>query len=298
MQRRWQGGDTELAVRMFVVMFLLAALYLAFMAVLAYAGMDFFSLVVVAGVMLGLQYFFSDKIALWSMGARIVSEEEAPALHAMVERLAALADMPKPQVAIAPHQVPNAFATGRGPGSSVVAVTTGLLERLDTSELEAVLGHELSHIRNRDVLVMTLASFFAMVAQFIMRSILWGGYYGDRRRRDGGSLMLIYLASILVWIISFFLIRALSRYREYAADRGGALLTGAPSQLASALSKISGSMQRIPDRDLRQVEGMNALFIIPALSHGSLMELLSTHPPVEKRIQRLLRMAAEMERPG
>lgn len=297
MQRRWQGADVELSVRMFIVMFLLAALYLAFMAALMSAGVDFVSLAFIAAIMLGAQYFFSDKIALWSMGARVVSEQDAPQLHAIVERLAAMADMPKPQVALATHDVPNAFATGRGPGSSVVAVTTGLLDRLDAAELEAVLGHELSHIRNRDVLVMTLASFFATVAQFLMRSMMWGGL-GSSRRRNAGGVALVYVASILVWLISFVLIRALSRYREYAADRGGAILTGDPSQLASALAKISGSMQRIPTQDLREVEGMNALFIIPAISSGSLMELLSTHPPVEKRIERLMRMAADMERPG
>lgn len=296
MRRRWQGGDTELSVRMFVVMFLLAALYLAFIAVLAYAGVDLFSLIIIAGVLLGVQYFFSDRIALWSVRGREVSPEEAPELHAMVERIAAMADLPKPRVALVPSEVPNAFATGRGPGSSLVAVTAGLLERLDPPEVEAVLAHELSHVRNRDVLVMTLASFFAMVAQFLMRSFMWGGMGGDRRRRD--NVLVVYLASVLVWLLSYLLIRALSRYREYAADRGGALLTGAPAQLASALSKISGSMQRIPNRDLREVEGMNALFIIPALSGQTFMSLFATHPPVEERIERLMRLAAEMERPG
>ncbi|MBI4493518.1 MAG: zinc metalloprotease HtpX [Chloroflexi bacterium] len=295
MRRRWQGGDTELSARMFLVMFLLAALYLGFITVLASAGVDLPSVILIAAVLLGIQYFFSDKIALWSMGGRVVSPQEAPELHALVERLAAMADMPKPQVALVPHAMPNAFATGRGPGSSVVAVTTGLLDRLDPPELEAVLAHELSHVRNRDVLVMTLASFFAMVAQLLLRSMWWGGMGGGRRRDNAG---LIYLASLLVWAISFLLIRALSRYREYAADRGGGLLTGAPSQLASALSKISGSVQRIPSRDLREVEAMNALFIIPALGRGSLMELFATHPPLEERIERLMRLAAEMERPG
>lgn len=293
MRRRWQGADPGLAVRMFLVMFLLAALYLAFVAALASAGVDLVSLIIIAGVLLGVQYFFSDRIALWSVGGRIVSAQEAPELHALVERLAAMADMPKPEVALVPHDVPNAFATGRGPGSSLVAVTSGLVRRLDPPELEAVLAHELSHIRHRDVLVMTMASFFAVVAQLLMRSFWWGGA-GYGRRREGGAAM-VYLVSLLVWLVSFFLIRALSRYREYAADRAGALLTGAPSHLASALSKISGGIQRIPDRDLREVESMSALFIVPVLSHGSIMELFSTHPPVEKRIERLMRMAAEFE---
>lgn len=297
MKRRWQGGDPQLSLRMFLVMFLLAALYLAFIAVLASAGVDVVVLVVIAAVLLGVQYFYSDRIALMSVGGRIVSEREAPELHAMIERLAAMADLPKPRVAVVRHNVPNAFATGRGPGSSLVAVTTGLLERLDPPELEGVLAHELAHIRNRDVLVMTMASFFAVVAQFLVRSMWWGGVgYGGRRRES--NLALVYLASILVWLLSFLLIRALSRYREYVADRGAALITGAPSQLASALSKISNTMQRIPDRDLREVEEMNALFIIPAIRRGSLLGLFATHPPVEERIARLMRMAAEMERPG
>ena len=297
MRRRWQGGDLGLSIRMFLVMFLLAALYLGFLVVLASAGVDFVSLIVIAAVLLGVQFFLSDKIALWSVCGRIVSEREAPELHAMIERLAVMADLPKPQVAIVPSNVPNAFATGRGPGSALVAVTTGLLDRLDPPELEAVLAHELSHVRNRDVLVMTAASFFAVVAQFLRRSRWWGGLTGGRRRNNG-SLILIYVAALLVWVISFLLIRELSRYREYAADRGGALLTGAPSHLAAALTKISGAMERIPQRDLREVEALNSFFIIPALRHGSLMELLGTHPPVEKRIDRLMRMAAEMERPG
>ncbi len=293
MRRGWQGGDPGLAVRMFLVMFLLAALYLAFVAALASAGVDLVSLIIIAGALLGAQYFFSDRIALWSVGGRIVSARDAPELHALVERLAAMADMPKPEVALVPHDVPNAFATGRGPGSALVAVTSGLLRRLDPPELEAVLAHELSHIRHRDVLVMTMASFFAVVAQLLMRSLWWGGVGYGRRRQSGVAM--VYLVSLLVWLVSFFLIRALSRYREYAADRAGALLTGSPSQLASALSKISGSIQRIPDRDLREVESMSALFIVPVLSRGSIMELFSTHPPVDKRIERLMRMAAELE---
>src|SRR5581483_2150778 len=249
-RRRWQGGDAGLTARMLLVMVLLAALYLAFVAVLVQAGVDSTALLLFAVVVAGAQLFFSDKIALWSVGARVVSEQEEPALHAMVERLAAMADLSKPATAI-----PNAFAVGRGPGSSVVAVTRGLLDQLEPAELEGVLAHELSHIRNRDVLVVTLASFFAVVAQLLVRSLMWSGMYGwgggfggyggwggrGDRRRDGGvsGIVLIYVASLAVWAISFLLIRALSRYREYAADRAAALLTGAPSALAAALAKLS-----------------------------------------------------------
>lgn len=297
MRTRWYGRDTGLAVRMFVTMFLLFALYLAFITVLWFAGLDFFSLLVIAGVLLGVQYYFSDKLVLWSMKARVVSPSEAPELHGIVERLVALADLPKPKVAIVNSGVPNAFATGRSPGSAVVAVTTGLMQRLDRRELEAVIAHELTHVKNRDVMVITIASFLSTVAYFIMRSFMFrgmGGGYG--RRRDGvGGIILVYLASLAVWVISFFLIRALSRYREYAADRGAAIITGAPSQLSSALLKISGTMQRIPERDLREVEAMNAFFIIPAAAKSSLMELLSTHPSVENRIARLTSMQREME---
>jgi heat shock protein HtpX len=288
---------------MFVVMFLLAAVYLAFIAVLAAYGVRFVPLAVIAVGLLAVQYFMSDKIALWSMGAHEVSPQEAPELHAVIDRLAASIDLPKPRVAIADTPMPNAFATGRNPKNAVVAVTTGIMQRLDPQELEAVLAHELSHIRNRDVMVMTLASFFAMVAQLMMRWMFWGGMYGgmgDRGgdRRDGGgggAMALIYVASILVWIISFFLIRALSRYRELAADRGAAIITGAPSHLMSALMKISGVMNRIPDRDLREVQQMNAFFIVPAIHADSFTGLLSTHPSLETRLERLRSLSREME---
>lgn len=298
MAKQWYSGDTQLTVRMFLVMFLLAALYLGFIAVLWSSGMDFFSVAVIAAVMLGVQYYFSDRIVLWSMGAREVDPEQAPELHATVERLCAMADLPKPRVAIVDTTVPNAFATGRNPNAAVVAVTTGLLNRLEQPELEAVLAHELSHVRNRDVAVITLASFFATLAQLLLRSFMWGGmYYRDRRDDRGGapSVVVIYLASLLVWVISFFLIRALSRYRELAADRGSAIITGAPSQLASALLKISDTMQRIPTRDLREVQAMNAFFIVPALTGDVLTELFSTHPSLEKRLEQLKRLEQQME---
>jgi heat shock protein HtpX len=228
-----------------------------------------------------------------SMGARLVSAEQEPRLHEMVERLCALADLPKPRIAVVDSGVPNAFATGRSPSTAVVAVTTGLASRLTTEELEGVLAHELTHIRNRDVMVITIASFFATVAAWLMRSMIWSHGYGRGNR--GGSIMIIWLASILVWIISFLLIRALSRYRELAADRGAAVITGAPQHLSSALVKISGGMSRIPERDLREVEEMNAFFVVPALRAGSVESILSTHPSLEARLDQLRRIEQEME---
>ncbi len=291
MRRGIHTFDSGLAVRMFLVMFLLAALYLGFLIVLWNAGADLFTVMIIAAVLLGAQYFFSDQLVLWSMGARIVSPDEAPGLHGMIDRLVQMADMPKPRVAIVNSPMPNAFATGRSPSNAVVAVTTGIMDKLSREELEGVLAHELTHVRNRDVLVITLASFFATVAQLLLRVFAFGG----GRRRDGGSVALVYLASIAVWIISFFLIRALSRYRELAADRGGAIITGAPQHLASALVKISGGMARIPERDLRQVEELNAFFIVPALSGSSLMTLFGTHPSLEQRLEQLQRLTRELE---
>ncbi|HEY8490058.1 MAG TPA: zinc metalloprotease HtpX, partial [Dehalococcoidia bacterium] len=265
-------------------------------AVLWYAGLGFLPVVLIAAVLLGVQYYFSDKLVLASMGAKVVSPQDAPELHAMIERLCVLADLPKPKVAVVHTSVPNAFATGRNPKNAVVAVTTGIMETLDRQELEAVLAHELSHIKNRDVTVITIASFFATVASLIMQFAFWGfGFGGRDRDRGAGAVLLVYLASILVWIISFFLIRALSRYRELAADRGGAYITGAPRNLASALLKISGSMARIPDRDLRQVEEMNAFFIIPALRKNSLESLFSTHPSLDQRLEQLQRLEQQLE---
>ncbi|MGI9950741.1 zinc metalloprotease HtpX [Moorellaceae bacterium AZ2] len=296
--RRQIRPDKGLQARMFLTMFLLAALYLFFGLVLWQAGVGYVGMAVVIGGMLVAQYYFSDRLVLWSMGAEEVSPREAPELHALVERLAVLADIPKPRVAIVRTPLPNAFATGRGPAHAVVAVTTGLLERLDPPELEAVLAHELSHIRHRDVAVMTIASFFATVASFLVQQFYYWGWwgYGDRDEREGrGAAMLVYLVSLVVWIVSYFLINALSRYREFAADRGSALLTGAPGQLASALMKISGVIQRIPTRDLRQAEALNAFFIVPALRGESLLELFSTHPSLERRLEYLRRLEREME---
>ncbi len=300
MKPKWYGRDTELTVRMFVTMFLLVAVYLAFLVVLSNAGASFVTMAVVALIFVVAQYFFSDQLVLWTTGARVVSPEQAPELHATIDRLAALADLPKPQVAIMDTPMANAFATGRSPSHATVAVTTGLLQQLDQPELEAVLAHELSHVKNRDVAVMTIASFLSTVAFMIVRFSFWFGpvgFGGDRRRDRGGAGWgaLAYVAALVVWLVSMLLIRTLSRYREYAADRGSAIITGAPSQLASALLKISGRMQRIPERDLREVQGANAFFIIPAISGDSIMELFSTHPSLEHRLERLRRLEQQIE---
>ncbi|MGQ9674733.1 MAG: zinc metalloprotease HtpX [Chloroflexota bacterium] len=296
MRRKWYGGDSGLTVRMFVTLFLLAAVYIAFLVVLWQVGVGFLPLVFFAALLLGVQYYFSDRLVLWTIGAKTVSPSDAPELYEMIGRLSALADLPSPKVAIINSQIPNAFATGRSPSSAVIAVTTGLMDRLERPELEAVLAHELSHVKNRDVVVMTIASFLSTVAFLLIRSyFFFGAGYGQRRDRGGGALVIVYLVSLLVWVISFILIRFLSRYREYAADRAGAILTGAPSQLGSALLKISGVMQRIPQRDLREVEALNAFFIIPTLKGSVITELFSTHPSLENRLAALKRLEQEME---
>lgn len=292
MRKKWYN-DTGLQVRMIMTMLLLAAVYIIFLIVLAAYGIGTSGLIIFAGIFLFIQYFFSDKLALWSMGGRIVSEQEEPRLHETISRLCAIADLPKPKIAIVDSNVPNAFATGRGKGSAVVAVTTSLMQRLSQPELEAVLAHELSHIKNRDMLIITIASFLSTVAFFIVRNMMFVRTGG--RKNGAGGLILIWIVSLVVWIISYFLIRALSRYREFAADRGSAVITGHPANLASALMNISGIMQRVPDRDLREVEGMNAFFIIPAVSNLSLMNLFSTHPTVEARIKALEDMERRME---
>ena len=245
------------------------------------------------------QYYTSDKLALRASGAKIVTREEAPALHDMVERLCAMADLPKPQVAIIDTPVPNAFATGRSPKHAAVAVTTGLWNRLEPAEIEGVLAHELSHIANRDVLIMTVASFFAMVAAMLTRFGMYAGMFGGGRRNDNGPpvWLIMMVVSIVVYAISFVLIRTLSRYREFAADRGAAIITGAPEQLMSALQKISSQMTMIPQQDLREVEGMNAFFIIPAKARATAGELFASHPPLEKRLAALAEIARQMGRP-
>ena len=293
MKRKWER-DLGLQGRMLFTMFLLAVVYLAFLAFLSYYGTPPIFMLLFVGLFMAIQYFYSDKMVLWTTGAHIVSESEAPQLHGMITRLCAIADLPKPQVAIVRTQVPNAFATGRSQNNAVVAVTTGIMDKLSPTELEAVLAHELSHVKNRDMAVMTIASFLSTVAFYIVRYSLYFGHMGGDRRRDGGGIILVWLVSIAVWIVSFILIRALSRYREYSADRGAAVITGQPANLASALMKISGVMDRVPSEDLRKIEGMNAFFTVPALSGSSIMDIFSTHPSVEKRIAKLERMQQEM----
>jgi heat shock protein HtpX len=300
----WYKRDLQLSARMVLTMFLLGAVYTVFLIILWQVfRLGLAPLIVIALVLVGVQYFFADKIALAAMGARVVSEQEAPQLHAIIARLAQQANLPKPKVAIVDTSLPNAFATGRSARSAVVCVTTGLLNRLDIAELEAVLAHELTHIINHDMAVMTIATFISMVASLITNSFMWGAFYGGygygRRDREGGSaIMFVYLISVLVYVISFLLIRALSRYREYAADRGSALITGAPANLAAALMKIESAIKsgRIPERDLRQAQAVSALFIFPAVRHNSIAELFSTHPSLEHRIARLQAMERQMER--
>lgn len=281
-----------LQARMLLTIFLLGVVYLIFLAVLTYFRADMLTTLVFIGGFMLLQYFYSDKMVLRSMGAKIVSESEAPELHEIVSRLCSIAGLPKPGIAIVRSNVPNAFATGRNQKNAVVAVTTGIMQQLNKSELEAVLAHELTHVKNRDAMVLTIASFLSTLAFFFVRNLLLFG--GGRRDRDSGNLLIVWLVSIVVYGVSYLLILALSRYREFAADRGSAIITGQPSNLASALTKISGIMPKIPSEDLRKVEGVNAFFIIPAVSRTSIFNLLSTHPPVEARIAALERIEKEL----
>lgn len=289
---RWPH-DIGLQVRMIGTLFLLALVYFIFIAVLAYLGVDAILLLAIVLFVMLIQYFFSDKIALMSMGAREVTEQEEPQLYETLTRLCAIAGISRPRLAIVDKDIPNAFATGRNQKNSVIAVTTGLRNTLSQEELEAVIAHELSHVKNRDVMVITLAGFISTAAFFIFRSFFASGM----RSRGGGKQNLLFIVPILaalVWVISYLLIKALSRYREFAADRGSAILTGRPSHLASALMKISGLMERVPTNDLRKVEGMNAFFIIPAISGSSIFNIFSTHPTVEQRIAALERIEREM----
>ena len=305
MRQRGYGRDPELTFRMFFTMFMLGLVYVAFLGLLFWAGIDPILIGAIAVIMVAFQYYGSDKIVLMTTGARVVSPEEEPKLHATIERLAAMADLPKPKkIAIMDTHVPNAFATGRNPKNAVVAVTRGLLSRLNDREVEAVLAHELAHVRNRDVMVLTWASIIVIMAGFMMQMMFWmslfGGFGGRGRQGGGGQaaliMMAVYLGTIVVYFVAQLLIMALSRYREFAADRGGAILTGAPMQLASALGKISNDMYRIPEKDMRQVEHASAFFIIPALKGNTFAKLFSSHPPVDKRIERLRNMQRQMER--
>jgi heat shock protein HtpX len=287
MKRKAYGRDFGLTARMGLTLFLFGALYVGLFALLLQSGVSLWLAVVIGAGGPLVQWYLSDRLALAASRAKIVSPEEAPELHAMVDRLCAMSDLPKPRVAIIPTDVPNAFATGRSPKHSAVAVTRGLWERLEPAEVEGVLAHELSHISNRDVTVMTFASVISNIATFV----LW---FGGGRNREGPP---IWLIALVVYFVSYFLILALSRYREFGADRGAALITGAPENLMSALQKIAGDMLRIPQRDLRQVEGLNAFFIVPTNWKSSVGQFFLTHPPLEKRLARLATIAQEMGRP-
>ena len=302
MRRKTFGRDAGLSVRMVVTTFMLGLLYVVFFVVLyQLLNLGIGLAILLMGGLLLLQLFTSDKLALAASGAKVVERDQAPELHDMVERLCALSDLPKPRIAVIDTDVPNAFATGRSPKHSAVAVTRGLWERLEQKEIEGVLAHELSHIANRDVIIMTVASFFAMVAAMLVRMGIFSSMFGGGGNRDNNNQvpvwLIVMLVAIITYAISFILIRAISRYREYAADRGAALMTGAPENLMSALQKIASRMTQIPQRDLREVEGMNAFFIVPTSLRHSFSELFHTHPPLEKRLARLAAIAQEMGRP-
>ncbi len=282
---------------MLVTLFLLGLVYAVLVGVLFAAGIGAVTIAIIAGGLFLIQYFTSDKIALASMGAKEVSPQQAPELHAIIERLCIQANLPKPRVAIAQMPMPNAFAVGRSPKTATVCVTTGLLQLLSPGELEAVLGHELTHVANRDVMVMTLASFFASVASFIVQMGFWfGGAFGGDNDDNGPGFIVVILVSAVVYAISFVLLQALSRYREFAADRGSALITGRPSALISALMKISGQMQQIPQRDLRAASGeLAAFYIFPPGVKKTAANLFSTHPTLEQRVARLQRLESQLQ---
>ncbi|QRV16840.1 zinc metalloprotease HtpX [Haloterrigena salifodinae] len=289
----WQA-DWGLRFRMFLTMFLLFALYIVFAGVIAAYMGSFVVFIVLFGGMSLAQYYFSDTLTLKSMGAKTVSADEYPELHASIERLSQQADLPKPKVAVVDSKVPNAFATGRNQKNAAVCVTTGIMRTLDQDELDGVLAHELAHVKNRDMMVMTIASFLSTIAFMIVR---WGAFFGGGHNRGrqggGGGIIVAILVSLVVWIISYLLIRALSRYREYTADRGAVAITGNASALASALLKISGEMDKVPKEDMREEAEMNAFFIIPIKS-GVVGRLFSTHPPTEKRVEQLRNLEREL----
>ncbi len=293
-QRAIFPRDRGLQFRMLLTLFLLGVLYVVFIGVLAAVGASAVVMLVFIGGLLAAQFFLSDKLGLAAMGAKEVTPEEAPGLHAMIERLCIQADLPKPKIAVADSEVPNAFAIGRSQKTATVCATTGIMKTLSPSELEGVMAHELTHVKNRDVLIMTVASFFASVASMILQfSFFFGGGDDD----DGApAALVIFLVSLLVYVISFFLILALSRYREFSADRGAAIITGRPSALSAALVKISDRMQQVPSQDLRQAENLNAFFIVPASVKGSIKTLFATHPPMEKRIERLQQLELQLQR--
>jgi heat shock protein HtpX len=294
-------GDAGLTARMTTVIFLLGALFVAVVAiVMAIAPPAWAPIIAVIGLgIVWFQWYNSDSVAMKAMQAREVSPQQAPELHGMIDRLCALADMPKPRVGIADTDVPNAFATGRSPQRSVVVVTTGILRRLDAEELEGVLAHELSHVAHRDVLVMTVASSAGIVAGMLTRGAQWGALFGGNRRDNNSGLpvwLVVLVVSMITYAVSFLLLKLLSRYRELSADRAGAYLTMKPEALASALQKITGEMNTIPDRDLRSSQPMNAFFIAPAVRGVSLKTLTSTHPSLEQRLEQLAKIRAELNR--
>jgi heat shock protein HtpX len=288
------GRDTGLQARMVLTLFLLGLVYVVFIGVLFAAGAGAGLIVVVAAVILLLQFFASDKIALATMGVKEVTPAQEPELHGIVERLCVQANLPKPRVGVIETSMPNACAMGRSKKATTVCATRGILDLLDPAELEGVMAHELTHVINRDVMVMTLASFFATLAATIAQfALFFGGGYGNREEEE--DIMIVVLVSVLVYAISFLLLRALSRYREFAADRGSAVLTGRPSALASALLKISGTIERIPSQDMRTAEGMSAFFIIPARAKKSLMNIFADHPPLEQRLAALERLESQLQ---
>jgi heat shock protein HtpX len=290
------GKDRGLQARMTLTIFLLGLVYAVLVGALFASGLNGVTIVLIAGGLFLFQLFAADKLGLAAMGAKVVSPQEAPQLHAMIERLCVQADLPKPRVAISEMAMPNAFAMGRSPKNATVCCTTGILELLSPAELEGVLAHELGHVQNRDVMIMTIASFFATVAAYIVQFGFFfggGGYSSDDD--DGPGVLVLILVSALVYAVSFVLMQALSRYREFAADRSSALITGRPSALISALQKISGGMHRIPQQDLRTASEMNAFFIFPAGVGKGIGALFATHPPMEKRIAALQRLEAQLQ---
>ncbi|GAB3197374.1 zinc metalloprotease HtpX [Nocardioides hungaricus] len=296
-------GDAGLTARMTTVIVLLGALFVGIIALLiAILPIGWAPFIAVIGLgVVWFQWYNSDRVAMKAMRAREVGPEQAPELHEMINRLCALADMPKPRVGIADTDLPNAFATGRTPNRSVVVVTTGILRRLDAEELEGVLAHELSHVAHRDVLVMTVASSAGIVAAMLTRGAQYGAIFGGGRRDNNNGLpvwLIVLVVSLITYAVSFLLLKLLSRYRELSADRAGAYLTMKPQALASALQKITGDINQIPDKDLRQSQAMNAFFIAPAVRGVSLRTLTSTHPTLEQRLEQLARIQAELNRPA
>jgi heat shock protein HtpX len=287
------GKDTGLQARMLLTIFLLGLVYVVFVGVLFAVGAGAGIIVAVAVVLLLLQLFASDKIAMSTMGVKEVTPAQEPELHGIIERLCVQADLPKPRVCVMETSMPNAFAMGRSRKSTTVCATRGILDMLSPAELEGVMAHELTHVINRDVMVMTLASFFASLASLILQFSFFFGGGGDSEEEE--DVFLVVIASVVVYALSFVLLRALSRYREFAADRGGAVLTGRPSALASALLRISGTMERVPSQDLRSAEAMSAFFIIPARAKKSLLNIFADHPPLEARLAALQRLEAQLQ---